>query len=332
MMKTVLLLWYMENDNFGDTLISETVRDILNKNDFTVEDIEVGENPQIIIERANKCDFMLFAGGGIIERYLPPILARFSQYVDEILIPYGVIGISVGNFDYDYKSISLGKWVDKSIFFYSRDSRSMKILNRYSETNKVLCSGDCVFASNRICINEAGKKIGINIRDLPYEDINGRLEWDQIKKIRESINAHKLIMDSSNEICNLLLSNEDEQNYEEFKIKGKIEKADHIIQDISECRIIVAMRYHVVLVAALMGIPTIAIKYCPKVESVVEQLGIQDIAIKIGEYGNIRPKFNEVMLNYSEYQGIIRENVGKLRRCVFEMFEVVIEQMENSIG
>lgn len=332
MMKTVLLLWYMENDNFGDTLISETVRDILNKNDFTVEDIEVGENPQIIIERANKCDFMLFAGGGIIERYLPPILARFSQYVDEILIPYGVIGISVGNFDYDYKSISLGKWVDKSIFFYSRDSRSMKILNRYSETNKVLCSGDCVFASNRICINEAGKKIGINIRDLPYEDINGRLEWDQIKKIRESINAHKLIMDSSNEICNLLLSNEDEQNYEEFKIKGKIEKADHIIQDISECRIIVAMRYHVVLVAALMGIPTIAIKYCPKVESLVEQLGIQDIAIKIGEYGNIRPKFNEVMLNYSEYQGIIRENVGKLRRCVFEMFEVVIEQMENSIG
>ena len=332
MMRRVLLLWYMENDNFGDTLISETVRDILNKNDFTVEDIEVGENPQIIIERANKCDFMLFAGGGIIERYLPPILARFSQYVDEILIPYGVIGISVGNFDYDYKSISLGKWVDKSIFFYSRDSRSMKILNRYSETNKVLCSGDCVFASNRICINEAGKKIGINIRDLPYEDINGRLEWDQIKKIRESINAHKLIMDSSNEICNLLLSNEDEQNYEEFKIKGKIEKADHIIQDISECRIIVAMRYHVVLVAALMGIPTIAIKYCPKVESLVEQLGIQDIAIKIGEYGNIHPKFNEVMLNYSEYQGIIRENVGKLRRCVLEMFEVVIEQMENSIG
>ena len=332
MMRRVLLLWYMENDNFGDTLISETVRDILNKNDFMVEDIEVGENPQIIIERANKCDFMLFAGGGIIERYLPPILARFSQYVDEILIPYGVIGISVGNFDYDYKSISLGKWVDKSIFFYSRDSRSMKILNRYSETNKVLCSGDCVFASNRICINEAGKKIGINIRDLPYEDINGRLEWDQIKKIRESINAHKLIMDSSNEICNLLLSNEDEQNYEEFKIKGKIEKADHIIQDISECRIIVAMRYHVVLVAALMGIPTIAIKYCPKVESLVEQLGIQDIAIKIGEYGNIRPKFNEVMLNYSEYQGIIRENVGKLRRCVLEMFEVVIEQMENSIG
>ena len=332
MMRRVLLLWYMENDNFGDTLISETVRDILNKNDFMVEDIEVGENPQIIIERANKCDFMLFAGGGIIERYLPPILARFSQYVDEILIPYGVIGISVGNFDYDYKSISLGKWVDKSIFFYSRDSRSMKILNRYSETNKVLCSGDCVFASNRICINEAGKKIGINIRDLPYEDINGRLEWDQIKKIRESINAHKLIMDSSNEICNLLLSNEDEQNYEEFKIKGKIEKADHIIQDISECRIIVAMRYLVVLVAALMGIPTIAIKYCPKVESLVEQLGIQDIAIKIGEYGNIRPKFNEVMLNYSEYQGIIRENVGKLRRCVLEMFEVVIEQMENSIG
>lgn len=331
-MRRVLLLWYMENDNFGDTLISETVRNILIKNDFTVEDIEVGENPQIIIERANKCDFMLFAGGGIIERYLPPILARFSQYVDEILIPYGVIGISVGNFDYDYKSISLGKWVDESIFFYSRDSRSMKILNRYSETNKVLCSGDCVFASNRICINEAGKKIGINIRDLPYEDINGRLEWDQIKKIRESINARKLIMDSSNEICNLLLSNEDEQNYEEFKIKGKIEKADHIIQDISECRIIVAMRYHVVLVAALMGIPTIAIKYCPKVESLVEQLGIQDIAIKIGEYGNIPPKFNEVMLNYSEYQGIIRENVDKLRRCVLEMFAVVIEQIENSIG
>lgn len=330
-MRRVLLLWYMENDNFGDTLISETVKTILKKNNFIVEDIEVGENPEIIIDRANKCDFMLFAGGGIVERYLPPILARFSQYVDEIVVPYGVIGISVGAFDYDNKSISLGKWVDESIFFYSRDERSMRILNQYSETKKVMCSGDCVFASDRIHINEVGKYIGINIRDLPYEDINGRLDWNQIKNIMEGISARKLIMDSSNEICNLLLSNEDRLNYEKFKVKEKIEKVDHIIQDMSECRVIVAMRYHVVLVAAVMGIPAIAIPYCSKVETLVEQLGIQDLAIKIGKYANIPSKLEEVMLNYSKYQAIIRKNVDKLTKCVLEMFKVVIEQIENNI-
>lgn len=330
-MKKVLLLWYMENDNFGDTLISDTVKTALQKKNFVVEDAEVGENPNTIIEKANSCDFMLFAGGGIIERYLPPILAKFSQHIDKIHVPYGVIGISVGNFNYDNKSISLGMWVDKSVFFYSRDSRSQKILNKYSKTKKVLCSGDCVFATNRICIHEEGKNIGINIRDLPYEDINGNLELKQIKEIRKQIRADKLIMDSSDEIKKLFSTAEDRRNYEKFKTEGKLEKAEHIIRDISGCRMIIAMRYHVVLVAALMGIPVIAIKYCPKVETLVEQLEIQDLAIEIGEYEKIPEKCNKAILNYLKYQSVIQKNVDKLRKCVLEMLNTVIRQIENSI-
>ena len=63
----------MENDNFGDTLIAETTSEILKKEGYVVVNHEIGGNPNDIILLSYECDFLLFAGGGIIERYIPPL-------------------------------------------------------------------------------------------------------------------------------------------------------------------------------------------------------------------------------------------------------------------
>lgn len=332
-MKKVLLLWYMENDNFGDTLIADTTNFILKKNGYKVENYEVGEKPENIILNANKCSFLLFAGGGIIERYIPPILARFDKYLKDLLVPYGVIGISVGNFTYDNKSVSLGKWVDKSIFFYTRDQRSSDILNKYSNEKKSKCSGDCVLSNKRLNkkIHNAQTRVGVNIRDLPYKDLTGDFDWGKIITIVHQINANKIIMDSSDVIKKIFIGYDDYNRYNKYLLKNKIEKANQIIEEIRECKIIVAMRYHIILAAAMLGIPTVAIKYCPKVETLVEQLGIQDIAVETFEYDKILSNYDCLIDNYDSYKKRILTNVDILRTRVDLMYKDLLRKIEVTI-
>lgn len=328
-MKKILLLWYMENDNFGDTLIADTTNAILKKNGYEVEEYEIGENPENIILIANKCSFLLFAGGGIIERYLPPILTKFDRYVEELSVPYGVIGISVGNFIYDNKSISLGKWVDKADFFYTRDQRSSDILNKYSSDKKSKCSGDCVLLNGRLNkeINNFQAKVGVNIRDLPYKDLTGDFDWEKVITVIHQINANKIIMDSSDVVKKIFISHDDYDRYSDYLLKSKIEKANQIIEEISECKVIVAMRYHVILVAAMLGIPTVSIKYCPKIETLVEQLGTQDIAVDIFEYEEIVSKCNYLFNNYDIYKKRILMNVDILKNRVELMYRDILKKL-----
>lgn len=328
-MKKILLLWYMENDNFGGTLIADTTKTILKKNGYEVENCEIGEKPENIISIANKYSFLLFAGGGIIERYIPPILMRFDKYVEKLLIPYGVIGISVGNFNYDYKSISLGKWVDKAVFFYTRDQRSTDILNKYSSKKKSKCSADCVLLNEYMDkkIDNIQMKIGVNIRDLPYIDLTGDFDCEKILTIIHQINANKIIMDSSDVIKKIFINHDDYERYNNYLLKSKIKKAQQIIEEISECKIIIAMRYHVILVAAMFGIPTVAIKYCPKIETLVEQLGIQDIAVDIFEYDDIVSKYDYAFNNYDIYKKQILTNVGILKSRVDLMYKDILRKI-----
>ncbi len=333
-MKKILLLWYMENDNFGDTLIADTTNVILKKNGYEVKNYEIGGKPENIISIANKSSFLLFAGGGIIERFIPPILKKFDEYVEKILVPYGVIGISVGNFNYNNKSISLGKWIDKAVFFYTRDQRSLDILNKYSKEKKAIYSGDCVLLNERLNkeINNERKEVGVNIRDLPYKDLTGDIDWEKIIIIMHQISASKIIMDSSHEIKKIFSTPDDYDRYNDYLLKDKIEKSNQIIEEISECRIIVAMRYHIILAAAMLGIPTIAIKYCPKVESLVEQLGIQDIAVNIFEYDEIASKYNYLCSNYNIYKEYILTNVNILKNRVNLMYKDILQKIEIAIN
>lgn len=324
-MKKILLLWYMEEDNFGDVLLADTTKRRLKEAGCKVVDCEVGSSPDNIIFMANNCDFVLFGGGGIIERYIPGILQKFDQYFKRIKVPYGVIGISVGRFNYDYKSISLGAWIDNACFFYVRDEESRHILNQYSSKKKVKCSGDCVFLNENIWLKPEKLKniIGINVRELPYPDLTGELDFDKIVKIKNLFNA-KLIFDSSKSCIEKVSSKEEYKKYEIYMQSTKIAKIEQIISQIQDCDLIIGMRYHVVLAAALSGIPSVAIKYCPKVETLVKQLGIDSLAVDINEYDEIINKVMYLKTHYDEYTSIINNNVSKIRNKVEEMYKEIV--------
>lgn len=323
--KKILLLWYMKDDNFGDLLISETVRLFLEDQGYLVEDHEVGEPKENIINHANQCDMMLFAGGGIIERYMPEVIREFDYVYQNIRIPYGVMGIGIGKFDYSSYNKQIETWIRKSMFFYVRDDYTRNELNSIAKNNKVVFSADCVFGNKYIKSMKKyyGENVGLNIRDLPYKDITGDFDWNNIKHLIKKIECNDLIMDSSKEIINAFCINNAELKYMQYTKLLPYEKTRFIIQQIEECQYVVAMRFHVILVAAMLGIPCVPIKYCPKVEFLSEQLGIDDVSVDISQFDQIDVKVRELCNHRENYVKKINQNVETLEEKTNKMFDEI---------
>jgi len=328
-MKKVLLLWYTINDNFGDVLIYETVKTVLEEYNMQTGYMDVGEPCHKVFEEANRYDFLLFAGGGIIERYIPNVIRYFKEDFGELRVPYGIIGLSIGKFDYKEYKETLKFWIEQAEFFYTRDGYSAAHLNELCDTNKVKEGVDIVWGNRLICSNKQSKRSlkGINIRDVPYLDIQNDLDWHKLKKLVERLQIDCTISDESGQ--NLKVRLIELEEIVPYSVKTTLEQ-------IWNCKFIIAMRYHVILVAAANGIPVIPIAYCPKVMELAKQIGIEKYVVDIDKINEIEVKFNELQINAEQEElrlknkylemkkeaELILNNISKMIRDIEEIKNV----------
>ena len=146
--KKILLVWYQVGDNFGDVLLYNTTKKYLIETGYEVEKHEIGDATLKIAEHANKCNFLLFAGGGIVERYVPKVIREIRELKKNLDVPYGVIGLGIGKFDYSAYKEAFTFWIMNSQFFYVRDKATMDYFNILSNSDKAVFSGDVVFGND----------------------------------------------------------------------------------------------------------------------------------------------------------------------------------------
>lgn len=330
MKKKILLVWYQRGDNFGDVLLYQTTKEYLEDAGYCVESHEVGDSERKIAEHANRCDFMIFAGGGIIERYVPHVIQNIGELIRLLQVPYGVIGLGIGTFDYHEHADAFRCWVERALFFYVRDIATRDYFNLLTGNLKVVFSGDVVFANKRIVKNTiVGDKVGLNLRDIPYVDIQGEFDWYQLNRILNEIKCSIMIPDCNSQISNLRKKFENLNELENFKSLSQNLKIEKTISAIQKCNIIIAMRFHVVLVSALLGIIPIPILYCPKVRYLTEQLGITDLAIELGEWEQLPRKVDLAYKRMDNYMDILTDRTAALRNNVQTMYRVIIDKLKE---
>lgn len=314
-----LLLWYTVGENFGDYYIFQTVSSYLRTWGYDVQGIDVGLPWADIAKKAKNYDLLWFAGGGIIERGIPDVIRNFKKFHKRAKrIKYGVTGLSIGEFDYSMFSDSIAYWVYNAQFFYTRDDYSAKKLNRLADSDKVIPSADVVFACkfDKTCLKSSGF-VGVNLRNLPYIDLSGELDWEKWNQaISENVNAIGIPdqYDFSDKV-----SFDVDKCYSPEKALAVILKSDFVI----------AMRFHVILVAARFGKVSIPICYCPKVERLVEQLGLSDLKLDVYDYELLPQMVCKVVQERDKYEKIIETNVNKLEKCVNEMFDNIKEILDG---
>lgn len=323
--RKILVLWYPNKKNLGDYYLYHTVCMNANNWGFDVIGMDVGAPYKNMAKLAKKCDFLWFAGGGIIERWIPDIIQHFVEFYEEShYIPYGITGISIGDFDYSDKFEQLAYWVINSSFFYTRDKFSADILNTVSNSKKVCDSSDVVFAYKSFLQhgNESKqKKFGINFREMPYLDVTGSLNLkDWMENIRKNVNEPIMAIPDED---NLLKKNDVGfwGHYTPQKAVGVISKIDYGI----------AMRYHVILIAAIMGKIFFPIDYCPKVTRLTQQLGIEDLTLHYNEADRLESVIEKYNCNEVRYKEVLRNNTNILHDKAIAMFTDVERIMKEKL-
>lgn len=312
--KSALVLWYQYGENFGDVLLYQTTRNFLQSLGFSVDSYEVGEPCEQIMRKANNYDFLLFAGGGIIERYVPNVIRYFKEDYYLLQKPYGIIGLGVANYNYELYKEKIKFWIENAQFFYVRDQMTKSFLDELTKTSIAVCSADCVFSNLKVQkmksddnINRNGR-IGLNIRKLPYEDLTGPLNMSVLSTICKEVRFDILIQDCEND--GLIEYIDRYINVYDSNRNNKVceENVDQILKQINSCEFVVAMRFHVILCAAVMGVIPIPIIYSPKVKALAEQLGIINLAVSIDELDLIPKKLNYARENKDLIMERIRQN------------------------
>jgi len=321
-MKKVLLLWYFEEDNFGDILLYRTTRNFLAEHNIITISYEVGQPCMDIFHEANKTDFLLFAGGGIIERGVPNVIRHFQEDYYLLQVPYGVIGLGVADWDYSKYKEEIGFWIDHSEFFFVRDDYSENRLFELVGKNKATCSTDCVFHNRDLLKygNRIGFDVGINLRDLPFKERTGDIDDAVIRKIYEECNVSCIIPDASEEQLEKLVGVDNSDLLIKYRLMDRGEKVEAIINEIRGCQFLIAMRFHVILVSAVLGVLPIPIIYHEKVRSLVHSLGLDDLSVEINEFAKIPDKLILAKNNREAYLEKINEKVNHHREIADSMY------------
>ena len=325
--KKVLLLWYMQGGNFGDLLIADTVRTFLRSLGINTTDCDVGVPCKDVMEIANSCDFLLFVGGGIIERYIPNVIRYFRDDYHLLNVPYGVMGFGMGTFDYSEYAEQLRFWVRNASFFFVRDAHTRDYLNNLIGQDVAIFSADCVFANKNLTgIHEisSSNSIGVNIRSLPYKDITGDFNWNEIREMVRACDCSVFIPDSDDDFWQaaeeLLDIKIPKRKYDLLTSNEKIQAT---IKELRLCKFVVAMRFHIVLAAALLGVVPIPIAYCPKVAYLARQLGIEDLTVNINEIGMIPVVLEKAKNNRDFYVKVLSDNIEIMKKKATLMFDDV---------
>lgn len=313
----ILVLWYTKYENFGDVLIFNTVKENLASAGYKIDYMDVGEPCIEIFKKANEYDFLLFAGGGIIERWIPNVIRYFKEDFSILKVSYGIMGLSIGDFNYDQYKETLSLFVEKSSFFYTRDSYTSDYFNSLIGHEKAIYSADVVFASKELFkIKKEANKIGANFRDVPYKDLTGDLNWNGWSKSLNYVGVNKIISDTSYE--------EKKLNIDQVKSDNCIYKWDNVIKQIASTKIVIATRFHVILVASILGSIPIPINYCPKVRRLSEQLELGKIILEISEHEKLSETMNYVLKNQESIEANLHKNVFIMQKKARQMFSDVI--------
>jgi hypothetical protein len=282
-MKRKIGIWgWWQGNNLGDNWILLSMKKMFG-------------NDSLSIDTSHKdfsvFDFIICGGGGLFVNGVP------DPWNGKINVRHGFLGIGT---EFGASSDSISRIVSSSDFFYVRDEMT---LNKFGLSDRSMISYDVTFCDPLIN-KESGKNIIFIWRSC---DLDKVLYCKDIWK--EYIGTYV----SANEWR------------KELAKKGSIIEhsfdthINNVYDIIKNPYIIVSQRYHGIVAAIQMGVPCIGLDICPKIRALMNECGIGEYCIKIGEI----EKFNLLYEKALDNRFIIKEKMAEYtEKCNRKIIEI----------
>jgi hypothetical protein len=251
-------------------------------------------------------DFVICGGGGL---FISDVHKPWNS--KNIPVPHGIFGMGT-EFGADLSEIDYLN--TNSRFFYVRDKMTCEKFNLDKETN---LSADVTFI-DPICMSEKDKGNDIlfiwrknNLHKLLRKKIwfdyigkcNTREEWlDVVLSLGGNIKEHSF--DTENNEIESLMNN-------------------------TGC--VISQRYHGVVAAIQTGTPCIAIDICPKINSIMNDCGLSEYCIKIGDISKLSLLYKKCMDNREDIRNKMDNFTEVSRVLVVSTSEIAKQRIKDAI-
>jgi len=321
-MRIGIIGWYGHANAGDERMLSCLQRLFTNHTLYMVNDLQL---PSATLTELNRCDFVLFGGGGLILRGCAAYAPRF----DLITAPFACIGISVESV-HAADQVLLDMLMRKSIFIHVRDTDSARI---FASSGKVISGVDLTFLYPFEVVEEVSQdRCGVNLRDWRYwtgqhggtfdlfmrrvtARAPGLRQWYPLPKWSPD-RAVSIIQEHFQQLFPLALYVEEgaRTDIQEMSPYFPTEIPPFIPEHLRECRYLVGMRLHALIFACQMGIPFVSLSYQPKNTIFCKSVGVESLSVDPTRLNSLPGACHEMKTQYR----VVREHLLTYRESAHQ--------------
>jgi len=293
MNKKIYIWGWWQGKNLGDNWILSTMKKIFGSDSAPLStDI-------LDFKTMGNGDFIICGGGGLfVHDVIPP-------WDKKVNIPYGVFGIGT-EFGADKEKIT--DLYKNSHFFYVRDYMT---LNKFHMEDKSLVIADVTFF-DPLPISNGGNNILFIWRKNDLDiSLYSKDKWKKYIGEYASIDRWRGVLLSFSNVIESSFDGTENENW--------------ILESMNNVGFIVSQRYHGIISAIQMGIPCVALDICPKIKSLMDDCGLSEYCIKIGEIDKFPMLYEKAMSNKKEI-------INKMKRFTKDNNSLVINAANLAIS
>ena len=364
-MYNILISGYYGFDNIGDesilrtliTSLREKIPDcsltVLSHNPASTREkygVEAVErmSPGAILRAVRQCDMLISGGGSLLQDVTSSKSIHYYLFIIRLAKLLGkkvfIYSQGIGPIDHAFNRRATARALKKADGIVVRDERSAKLLEQIGlPQERIVITADPVIRMKRPdrtvgreILARAGIKkddrltVGWAIREKNRDSTFVREITECIRWLRENYDAESVLIpfhyEEDREVCSVIA----ERTNGAAKCLSEKYLSEDMLSIIGNMDVLVGVRLHSMIYAAIMGVPIIGVSYDPKCTAFLNSVGLDSLSTRETFSAEaFKAEFARVLETGKEQTATVAENMRRLQKKLDTNEEMIRDIMEG---
>ena len=364
-MYNILISGYYGFDNIGDesilrtliTSLREKIPDcsltVLSHNPASTREkygVEAVErmSPGAILRAVRQCDMLISGGGSLLQDVTSSKSIHYYLFIIRLAKLLGkkvfIYSQGIGPIDHAFNRRATARALKKADGIVVRDERSAKLLEQIGlPQERIVITADPVIRMKRPdrtvgreILARAGIKkdgrltVGWAIREKNRDSTFVREITECIRWLRENYDAESVLIpfhyEEDREVCSVIA----ERTNGAAKCLSEKYLSEDMLSIIGNMDVLVGVRLHSMIYAAIMGVPVIGVSYDPKCTAFLNSVGLDSLSTRETFSAEaFKAEFARVLETGKEQTATVAENMRRLQKKLDTNEEMIRDIMEG---
>ena len=364
-MYNILISGYYGFDNIGDESILRTLimslrekipdcsLTVLSHNPASTREkygVEAVErmSPGAILRAVRQCDMLISGGGSLLQDVTSSKSIHYYLFIIRLAKLLGkkvfIYSQGIGPIDHAFNRRATARALKKADGIVVRDERSAKLLEQIGlPQERIVITADPVIRMKRPdrtvgreILARAGIKkdgrltVGWAIREKNRDSAFVREITECIRWLRENYDAESVLIpfhyEEDREVCSVIA----ERTNGAAKCLSEKYLSEDMLSIIGNMDVLVGVRLHSMIYAAIMGVPIIGVSYDPKCTAFLNSVGLDSLSTRETFSAEaFKAEFARVLETGKEQTATVAENMRRLQKELDTNEEMIRDIMEG---